>query len=164
MRLRKACQLGVAVVLCAAVLAITVLWNDLPGSSPDCPGYELPPISSADVVGPYVLVDCFREVSLSERVVKLLVALIALSALAVYVSTVIPSPKVWPSAVVCALSAVIAVFPVAFAYPNEFGWWPTPDPIALLTIGVVSALLGALASWAAVKWWPNKSLERTREG
>ena len=135
-----------AVVTAAVVLVLATLWHDSPWSGEGCTG------------------DCWVEVSKLDYVVKLAVALLSLVLTAAVTSRVVARHKVLAAAMACAASGAIAVFILSCLVAYTFGNYRGPDPIALITVSIVTGIVGALAAWCVVRWWPNKSLERTREG
>jgi len=157
-------KVAAAILAATAVLVATVVWNDPPGSYMDCANEIPAPVGPDELVQPYAIVDCYREVSTVERAAKLFVALLALSGVSLVASSVAATAKGWASAAACASSAVLALFSLSFAYAQSRGGWELPHPIAVLVFGAAGAIIGAAFGWAFARWRPNIALERTREG
>jgi hypothetical protein len=135
-----------AVVTAAVVLVLATLWHDSPWSGERCAG------------------DCWVEVSNLDYSVKVAVALLSLLLAAAVTSRVVARRKVLAAAMACAASGAIAVFILSGLVAYTFGNYRGPDSIALITVSIVTGIVGALEAWCVVRWWPNTSLERTREG
>jgi len=133
-----------AVVTAAVVLVLATLWHDAPWSGEGCAG------------------DCWVEVSKVDYALKLAVALLSLVLVAAATSRAVARRKVLAAAMACAVSGAAAVFILSCLVAYTFGTFRGPDPIALITVSIVTGIVGALAAWCVVRWWPNKSLERTR--
>jgi hypothetical protein len=163
MNVREHSRVAAAVVMAAAVLVATVLWNEMPGSYVECSN-DVPAATDPNApVQPYSIVDCSRVVPISERIVKVLIALLALSGVAFVANSVVAKGKVLTGATACAATAVLALVSLSFVYADVRGELSFPHPVAILTFGITSAIIGAVASWALTKWRPNNSLERTRD-
>jgi hypothetical protein len=138
-------KVGAAALAAGFVLGVITIWREYPGWGPSCEG------------------DC--EVSLPpwEYVLKIAAALLTLLWTASVAIRSFPGRKVIASAIACALSGVVGEFFLSVALAPVFGRYEFS--IAGMAIwGTVTALIGALAAWCVGRWWPNTSLERTREG
>ena len=163
MSVREIFKLAIAMLVCAAALSVIVLWNEMPGSVVDCPSGE-PPANSDDAVGPYTIHHCFRVVPAIERVIKVVTAMIAFSGLAYVSVSAARRAKVLVGAGACAASAVSAWLVLSYVHGRVLGTWLVPALLPFVTVCAIAGAFGTLASWAFARWWPNKSLERTREG
>jgi hypothetical protein len=153
-----------AILICAAILSAAVLWNELPGSPVDCSEDEPSSSGADDSVQPYAIVHCVRVVPIAERVTKIVVSLAAIIGLAYITNVSARSAKPWAAACFSAVSTTIALAVLGYVYGRTFERWLFPDPPMLLAICTATGALGAAASWALSRWWPNTSFERTREG
>ena len=163
MHARDIVKLVAATLACAAILSIAVLWNEMPGSVVHCSDDEPTELSSDGSVKPYGIAHCFRIVPMAERIAKVAVSFFAFVALAYVVNKATPRSQIWTSAGLAMASAVIVLAVLGYLHGRVFERWLFPNLVALLVICAVTGSIGAGASWALSKWWPNKSLERTRE-
>ncbi len=162
MSVRANIKVATAILFAAAVLAVTVLWNDMPGSFVGCTNEVPVPTSPNEPIQPFIIEHCYRVVPMSERITKLIVALLVLSAVAFVASSVVATARGWTSAAACAASVVLALLSLSYVYAGVRGEWSLPHPISILALGATGAMVGAVASWAFMRWRPNNSLERTR--
>jgi hypothetical protein len=147
-------QITLAIVACGAVLSWAALWREYPGTVVDqCVGHNGPGISHCGYLAP-----------LNERIIRISVAVSAVCALAMFSAWRLPRAKVVLSAAACTVSAWIALGSLFLAIYDAFGEVRLPSLAGLLLAGMPTATLGAVVAWAFLRWWPNKSLERTREG
>ena len=142
---------AIAKVLAAAfaagfVLALTTIWREYPGWGPGCEG------------------DCFVVLPPAEYAVKLAVGLLSLMSVAAVAVKAFPIRKVLAASLACALSGAAGLFLLSAAIARIFGQYKFPDLLALVAVSTITGVVGALAAWGLGRWWPNKSLERTREG
>jgi hypothetical protein len=154
----KTIRVGLAIAACVGVLVLALLWRTVPA--------VIEPCSWGDAGGseqPYRLGTCLRGSSITEIMLKFTIALFAVAAAAVIAARAASNYKLTVGASVAALCALVGfvtiqaisrqVFAVAYLSPL--------DEMAI--VGCTFFLFGALVVWATQKWWPNKSLERTRE-
>jgi hypothetical protein len=113
---------------------------------------------------PLVIAHCFATPPILYLVSMVSVPLLGLAALVALAATAITSYKIAAATAAAALSAFLGltVFQTAVAQALGIGWM-LPESAAI-SVGPTSFAFGVLVSWVSLKWWPNKSLERTREG
>ncbi len=162
MSFREIVKVVAAILTCAAILSIAVLWNDMPGSVVECPPDDPTSPTADPALEPYTIRHCTREVPASERIIKIVVAITALGVLSFVVVRLARKAPVWAAVASCVVSSVVSLLALGYLYGRIHGRWLIPDALPLLIVCSTAALLGAIASWAALKWWPNTSLERTR--
>jgi hypothetical protein len=116
-----------------------------------------------DPAEPYVIAHCFASPPIHYLLYKLTIPLLGLAAIVALVATAIPMRKIIAGAAasVLALFLGLTIFQVPVAVLLGVPWM---DPTsAAPMVGIASLLFGVIASWASLKWWPNKSFERTRD-
>jgi hypothetical protein len=161
--LRGVITIGIAIALGAAIVVPTILWNDYPGSGPK-PTLEYEGEPALGVERPLAIVHYYREPPPYEIAVKIVTSLLVLMAVAAIAAAQTQRRKIAVGAMAAALVAFAVTFALrAIAAPTlQISYFPSLSTLAVNA--AIGALLGALAAWAYGRWWPNKSLERTREG
>jgi hypothetical protein len=147
---------------CSTLLLATALYEDIFLPKWQTHEYVERTTASGDtVVG---IADTHRIPSTIEAVLRILIPLFALAGLAAYTARLAPEQKVLNGAGASAMSALLTLSVLQFIMARKVGvsYIPRDTTVALWT--AVSLSIGAAASWVFAVWWPNKSLERTREG
>jgi hypothetical protein len=137
-------KLLAATVAAGFVLAVIGLWREYPGFGPDCAPHTscfLPPF---------------------EYVVKIAAALLTLAWTSSVAIRIFPGHKVLASTAGCALGGAIGFAFLSVAVAPVYGRFSFPI-VGVAMLGAVTGLFGAFVAWAFTRWWPNNSLERTRE-
>jgi hypothetical protein len=140
-RAKSVIRAAIAIPACAAILVTTVV-------APEFAYCEPPPF---DLQNPYALDDGGCDHSIDEIAFTWSILLLAVTAVAVIVSTGTNSWKVIAGAFASASSTFlgIAVIQVLFAGQS----FKSLFRIEMLVTCVITAAIGAAASWAANKWW-----------
>jgi hypothetical protein len=146
MNVRATTKIVAAALAAGFVLALTTIWREYPGWGPSCEG------------------DCFIVLPAAGYAVKLAVGFLSLTSVAAVAVKAVPIRKVLAASLACALSGAVGLFLLSGAIARIFGQYKFPDLLALVAISTITGAVGALAAWGLGRWWPNKSLERTREG
>jgi hypothetical protein len=113
---------------------------------------------------PLVIAHCFATPPIVDLVSMVAVPLLGLAAIVALAATALPSYKIAAATAASALSVLLGltVFQTAVAQALGIGWM-LPES-AEIKVGPASLAFGVLVSCVSLKWWPNNSLERTREG
>jgi hypothetical protein len=146
MRAYASAKVGAAALAAGFVLAVIAIWREYPGWGPTCEGFA-----------------CEMFLPPEEYAVKVSAALLTLLWTASVAIRSFPSRRLLASAVACGLGGAIAVLFLSVAVAPVFGRYRFPL-LGMAELGAITGLVGALAAWCVGRWWPNKSLERTREG
>jgi hypothetical protein len=138
------------------------MWDDI--FFADFKSYEVieTTLPSGDVVATGVA-HIFRTPSALEATLRIATPIFALAGVGAYVAFLVPRRKVTVGGFASALGAFIAISVAQFLSGYRFSGLGR-YVVILLIWSAVAFGIGVLASWAATVWWPNKSLERTREG
>jgi hypothetical protein len=144
MRASASSKIGAAALATGFVLAVIAIWREYPGWGPSCEG------------------DCVVFLPPSEYAVKIVAALVTLVwAVSVAIRS-FPNRKVLASTIACALSGALGALFLSVALAPVFGRYKFPAA-GMAIVGTVTGLIGAVVAWCVGRWWPNTSLERTRE-
>jgi hypothetical protein len=151
---RSVLHMSLAIALCALLLIAAMA---LPGES----GAELVPNpdhgkSEAEVTLPNLLVHYYRPPSATEVALSAILAAVSLIGVSVFVARLVANRRILAGVGAAIMSTTLALLILAAALQR----FPKPHTIYIGTIG--SILLGAAGAWMGGRWWPNKSLERTR--
>jgi hypothetical protein len=113
---------------------------------------------------PLVIAHCFATPPIRYLISLVVVPLLGLASIVALAATAIPRYRLAAATAASALSALLGstVFQPAVAQAVGVPWMH-PESAAII-VGPASFVFGVVASWAALKWWPNNSFERTREG
>jgi hypothetical protein len=153
----------IAVAVCAAVIVLSALADDIFFS--DFKHYELvehrSPTGEPNGAG---IVHYYRTPSTFEAVLRITGPLLALVGVAVYVASLRSTRKVRAGAIASVVGAFVALVVIQYFMAPSWRQGYFPHPMNLAIWGAVSAAIGAGSAWVSGVWWPNKSLERTREG
>jgi hypothetical protein len=144
MRLFASSKIGVVALAAGFTLAAIAIWREYPGWGPSCEG------------------DCEVFLPPSEYVVKVAAALLTLLWTVSVAIRSLPDRKVLASTVACVLSGLVGAIFLSIALAPVFGRYKFPAS-GMAIVGTITGLIGALAAWCAGRWWPNTSLERTRD-
>jgi hypothetical protein len=115
----------------------------------------------------YCHVDHWRtDPSLAARILSISIFLFAPIAAAVFTALSVARARIWSGALAAGASQFVACVAISTLHSSLCkSWSEIPDDFLSITIIVVAfALLGGIAAWLALRWRPNTSLERTREG
>jgi hypothetical protein len=99
-----------------------------------------------------------------EVIVLIALPLLGLAVAAVYLASRVSTAKVVVGGTASACVALISfgvIYSVEWRKPGEAYFPAVMNALVWVALGFV---VGAVASWVFVRTWPNKSLERTREG
>jgi hypothetical protein len=112
---------------------------------------------------PLVIAHCYATPPILYLVSMVAVPLLGLAAIVALAATAIPRYKFAAAAAASALSTFLGLTAFQPAVAHALGVpWMIPESAAII-VGPASFVFGVLTSWVSLKWWPNKSLERTRE-
>lgn len=150
-------RLGLAIVVCLGALVLTLVWKTVPAVLEPCSWED-----SGGIEEPYSLGTCLRGPSTAELALKLAVALLSITAVAVIVARVTLRRKVVAGAAAAALSALVGLTTLQAISGQVFEVSYVPPVEAIATVGIAFFLYGGLVGWGTQRWWPNRSLERTR--
>jgi hypothetical protein len=150
-----------AVALCAALILLSAFSDDF--VRPDYQWHHAETIKSpsGEVVG-VSMYDTQPQRSVLEIVLIVAIPILALAGAGTYVAALAPRAKVrWGGAAAScgALASLVVIHMIEWRKPGDF-----PSITTALVWAILGFSVGAGAAWAAAKWWPNTSLERTREG
>jgi hypothetical protein len=154
---RSAVLMFLTILACATVLVCCVCFFRS-SSAEAVPNPEYVENSPDTVTLPYLLVHGYFPPSTAEIVMRLAVGLTSLVAAAMVASRLFASRKLLTGAAVAAASATLAFLflcAVAGRMPRSLVYY-----FAL----AASPIVGVPAALVAARWWPNTSLERTRDG
>jgi hypothetical protein len=115
----------------------------------------------------YCYVDHWRsDPTLAARVLSLSIFLLSPIAAAVFAAFAVARARVWSGALAGGTSQLVAYVTISIWHASFCNsWGVNVEDLAFLSILiVVLTALGAAAAWLALRWRPNTSLERTREG
>jgi hypothetical protein len=151
-------RLGLAIAACVGVLVLAILWDEVPA--------VIEPCSSENLGGseqPYSMGTCLRRPSAVVIILKLTISFFAVAAVAVLAAMMASKRTLIAGGTAAALSGLIGLTTVQALSAQVFdiGYLPTLD--AAVIVSLVFFLFGAFVVWGWRKWWPNNSLERTRE-
>jgi hypothetical protein len=96
-------------------------------------------------------------------VLKLMVSLMAIAGAAVLATRAATRFRVTSGAVAAAFCSLFGLFAVNAVAAQTFKGGISPSLEAVVAFACTFFLFGVLVSWVAARWWPNTSLERTRE-
>jgi hypothetical protein len=103
--------------------------------------------------------------SLGARILSVAILIFAPVGVAVFAAYSVAKARVRSGALAATASVLIAYLVLHFWFAGVCGWWSYISGLLGLSIALFTSLfLGAFSAWLALKWRPNKSLERTREG
>jgi hypothetical protein len=105
----------------------------------------------------------YRTPSIPEVVIRIAIPFFSWTGVAAYVAAVVSSRKIRAGSLAAACGTFIAFGIIQFYIAHKVGDAYRFHPINLAIWGVVSLAFGAIVSWVAAVWWPNKSLERMRD-
>ena len=155
MTLASSVRLGLGFAACAAVLVAATVWGAVPPQYGPCPQDPAEPLTiSHCVLGPSRLV----------AVLKLVVSLLAIVGASVYVATTALRFRVIGGAAAASLCSLLGLLAQYAVISQTFDEGLKPWLSAAAVVACVFFLFGALVAWVSTRLWPNKSLERTREG
>jgi hypothetical protein len=154
-------RFSLAVIACAGVLVLTALYEVI--FLPEWKSHELVETVTPSGQVAVGIAHLYRVPTLLESILRIATPLLALIFVAGYFARLVPNRKVWSGAIaaMCAALITLVVLQSETARRLELGYWPWASTFAIWA--AVSLSIGAAASWALGVWWPNKSLERTRE-
>jgi hypothetical protein len=109
------------------------------------------------VATPNLLVHYYRPPTTGELSLSIALSVATLSGVSILVARYAATRRLLTGTSAAVASAVLALV-VATVTAQKL---PRPQTIFIGTIG--SLAVGMAAAWIASRWWPNKSLERTRD-
>jgi hypothetical protein len=159
MNVARGTRLGLAIAGCVGVLVLTILWNEVPATIGPCSGGAFD-----DPKNPYGLGTCLRGPPMPVVLLKLAIAFIAIAGVAALAANASRKRRRIAGGGAAALSALAGLVTVQAVSAQVFdvGYFPSADAVAI--VGTTFFLFGAAVVWGLDTRWPNKSLERTREG
>jgi hypothetical protein len=104
-----------------------------------------------------------RESPLIEVILRVGFLLLAFLGVAAYVGRIVPASRVWKGAAASMCVALITLAAISIYEARSGGLDYFLSAKTIVVWIVVSLSLGAATAWVSAVWWPNKSLERTRE-
>jgi hypothetical protein len=148
--------------VCSAILSLTALYDDL--FLPEWNPHEIVEDVTPDgqvVVG---IAHVFRVPPMAETILRIAIPLLALVGVAAYVSRLVAKHRVLSGALatMCAALTTLIVLQIHMALRLDLS--VVPQATTVLIWAAVSLSIGAAVSWLLGVWWPNNSVERTREG
>lgn len=151
----------IAVIVCAAILVLTAFYEDL--FLPEWQVHEFVETKTPSGDVAIGIAHVFRIPPTIEVVLRIAIPLFSLVGLAAYVARLAPDRKVWSGAIASMVAALmtLTVLQIVIARKLDLGHVPHATTVAVWV--AVSLSIGAAASWIFAVWWPDKSLERTRE-
>jgi hypothetical protein len=155
MTLTSSIRLVLGLAACGVVLILAALWGEVPARYGPCP---------EDPAEPYSIAHCVLGPSRLVAVLKLAISLLAIAGSAVLAAMTVQKSRVIIGAAAASLCSLVGLSArhVVFAQTFDVGFAPSLSAVAI--VACVFFLFGALVVWGMARWWPNKSLERTREG
>jgi len=97
-------------------------------------------------------------------ILKLVFSLLAIAGAAVFTAKRASRLKVIAGATAASLCALVGLQARHAVDAQVFDVGYVPSLLAVAIVGGLFFLFGALVAWGTERWWPNKSLERTRGG
>jgi hypothetical protein len=152
MRSANFLRLALGIVVGAGVLVLVNLWGEIPAGIGPCPD-DPPGEISHCVLGPSPLI----------VVLKLLVSFLAAVGAAVLAAKTSPKLRIVAGATAATVIAMVWLAARQTIEAQVFDLEYRSRLEAVAIVGGLSFLLGALVAWGTQRWWPNKSLERTRD-
>jgi hypothetical protein len=160
---RGVITIGIAILLGAAIIIPTIVWNDYPGSGPK-PTLEYVGEPTPGIERPLAIVHYYRQPPPYEIALKIATSLVVLMSVAAIAAAQSPRRKIAIGAMAAALVALTVTFALRVIAAPTLQISYVPSLGALATNAAFGSVLGAFAAWAYGRWWPNKSLEQTRDG
>jgi hypothetical protein len=144
---------------CIIVLVAAIMLFEVPAILEACFGT---PEGYPD--NPYSMGTCLRTPPLPVAVLKLVIALLAISGASVIAARGVSQFKVVAGATAATISSFFGLVArnVVDGQIFKIAYMPSPSKIAM--VGCAFFLFGALVAWATERWWPNRSIERVHEG
>jgi hypothetical protein len=154
MTLSSSIRLGLGFAACVAALILATLWGEVPARFGPCP---------EDPANPYMIAHCLLGPPPLVVALKLAISLLAIAGPAVLAARAAPAFKVIAGAVATSFSSLFGLLArhAVMAQTFDVGSMPSLNVVAI--VGCIFFLFGALVAWATARWWPNNSLERTRD-
>ena len=155
-------RVGTAVAVAAVLLSLSALWDVFVTPSPSIECFESSPEPGA--VPACGIAHYYHDPSVAEIAIRISVAILALIGVAA-----VSTRSVANSSILVGTAAAIATGLLALAVlvaltvgsgHIDLKW----TSLAAASVCGVCLVLGLTTSHITSKWWPNKSLERTREG
>lgn len=139
------------------------MWDDI--FFADFKSYEMleTKLPSGEVVATGVA-HLFRTPSTLEAVARIAAPFLALAGVGAYVALLVSDRKIAVGGLASAFGAMISISVVQGLIGNRLNSGTGRYLMLLIIWGGIAFGIGVLAAWTATVWWPNKSLERTREG
>ena len=149
----------IGVMACIIVLVFAITLFEVPAVLEECFGTP-----EGYPENPYSMGTCLRKPTLPVTVLKLVIALLAISGASVIAARGVSRFKVIAGATAASISSFFGLVArnVVDAQIFEITYLPSPSKLAI--VGCSFFLFGALAAWATERWWPNRSIERVHEG
>jgi len=144
---------------CIIVLVSAIVVFEVPAVLEECFGT---PEGYPD--NPYSMGTCIRKPPLPVAVLKLVIALLAISGASVIATRGVSRFKVVAGATTASTSSFFGLVArnVVDAQIFEIAYLPSLSKSAI--VGCAFFLFGALVAWATERWWPNHRIERAHEG
>jgi hypothetical protein len=155
MTLAGSIRLGLGLLACVGVLILAIVWGHVPARYGPCP---------EDPANPYIISHCVLGPPLLVVILKLAISLMAIAGAAVLATRAAPKLKVTIGAFAASFCSLFGLFAVNAVVAQTFTVGFAASLEAVVTVACLFFLFGASVAWVTARWWPNKSLERTREG
>jgi len=151
-------RLLIGVMACILVLIAAIMVFEVPAVLEECFGTP-----EGFPENPYAMGTCVRRPPLPVAVLKLVIALLAISGASVIAARGVSRFKVVTGATAAAISSFFGLVArnVVDAQIFQIPYLPSPSKLAI--VGCSFFLFGALVAWATGRWWPNRSIGRVRE-
>ena len=139
-------RLSLAIAAWVLVLVLTLMWRAAPVVFESCP-YEPD--------HPYSLGTCIRQPSTVERILKVTISLFAVASIAVLAARAARKRKIIAGATAAALTALVGLVTFQAILTQVFTVGFVPPVEAIVAVGGVFFLFGALVVWVTQTSWPN---------
>jgi hypothetical protein len=155
MRARSKLLVPLAIAACAGLLIMALqlqarTWVE------EVPNPEYGKSANA-VTLPYSMVHYYRVPTAAETAISIALMVVALAGVSLLAARLSSQHKIVSGTVAAVISATLTLSVLAVMAQRM----PQAQTICIGILG--AAVVGIAAAWLSARWWPNKSLERTRE-
>jgi len=153
---------AIAIAACVAALVLSLFWGRVLVELGPC-SFEEPGDGIENPYGIGALGTCVQGPSALISMVQLAIAVLALATVAVLASQMVSRRQWLVGALAAAASAWVGLLAMQIVKAQIFKVDYLQFLAASAVVWLVFFAFGAVVVWAWRKWWPNSSLERTRE-
>jgi len=157
-----ALRASIAVLLCAAFILLAAFSDEILRPGYQAHHAETIRSPTGEIVGVSIY-DIQPVRSTIEVVLAIAIPFLSLAGVAGYVASRTQRRKVLAGGGAAVCGAWIALMVIHVVMWRTLGQSYLPGILNVVGWSVVAFAIGAPAAWATAVWWPNKSLERTRE-